>query len=170
MKASDARAGKPRRKLPYLTEEELNAPIKAVTIRVVGKYTKRAEQRKEVYEDDYEADIVVPERYAMGHVKLGINRYVKEKLKGIRARTFEVDATVEAVPAEGKFRRRDFFSHQGLLDNASAKRLYDERMAKRRAEREAEEDPDYVPPPFQDTTSYGDDGLPPLSDKVYVAK
>lgn len=157
-----------KRKLPYLTEEELNQSVKAVTIRVVGKYTKRAEQRKEVYEDDYEADIDVPEKYAMGHVKLGINRYVKAVLKGIRARTFEVDSSVPAKPSEKKYKRRDFFSHQGLLDNQSAKRIYDERMAKRRAEREAEEDENYVPPSFQDTTRYGDDGLPPLSEKVYT--
>lgn len=157
-----ARAGGHKRKLPYKTEEELNEAVKAVTIRVGGKYTKRGEQRKEVYEDDYEADIVVPEKFAMGHVKLQVNRYIKEKLKGIRARTFEVDTTVAPKPAEGKFKARDFISHQGILDNESAKRLHLERQRKRELERKMREDGTYQPPEFSDTTNYGDDGLPPV--------
>lgn len=153
---------KQKRKLPFLTDEDLNAPVKAMIIRVVGSYTKRGEQRKDVYEDEYEADIVVPEVYNMGHVKLGINRHVKTVLKGIRARTYVVDHDVEPKPADKPYKVKDFLSHQGLMDNESLKREYLNKVKAAQARREAEEAGEYVPPAFADETQYGRDGLPPL--------
>ena len=156
------RTAQPKRKLPYLTEDDLNAPVKAMIIRVVGSYTKRGEQRKDVYEDDYEADIVVPESYNMGHVKLGINRYVKKELKGIRARTFNIDHDVEPRPADKPYRARDFISQQGLMDNESLTLEYVNKVKAAQARREAEESGNYAPPAFSDDTQYGRDGLPPV--------
>ncbi len=150
------------RKLPYLTEEELNAPIKAVKIKVIGSFTKRGEQRKEVYEDHYEAEIEVPAKYSMGHVKLGINRYVRKELHGIRARTFEVDTEFKPVQVEGRRRVKDFMSQQGLLDNESAKKLHKEKQSRLRQEQEARADGTWVPPAFQDTTLYDENGMAPL--------
>lgn len=162
MKTQQRPQGGHKRPLPYLTEEQLNAATKALKIRVTGSYTKRAEHRKEVYEDHYEADIIVPEKWNMGHVKLATNRHIKKELKGIRARTFEVDGSVDPKPAEGKFKAKDFMSHQGILDNESAKRMYLEKRAKALAEQDAKENGSWVPPEISDTTHYGDDGLPPL--------
>lgn len=151
-----------KRKLPYLTPEDLNAPIKAVIIRVVGSYTKRGEQRKEVYEDHYEADIEVPAKYNMGHVKLGINRHIKKELHGIRARTFAVDTDVAPKPVTEPRKVRNFISDQGMLDNDAAKRQYDAKVAKARAEREARESGTWAPPAFSDTTNYDEYGMPPV--------
>lgn len=168
MQNQNAARTAPKRKLPYLTEEDLNAPVKAVLIKVYGKYTKRGEQRKDVYEDDYEAEIEVPARYAMGHVKLGINRYIKKELKGIRARTFEVDTSFNPVPVKEKRIVKDFMSQQGLMDNDSVKRLYHERLQRARLEQQAKQDGTWVPPAFSDTTNYGDDGLPPLAREPQI--
>jgi len=150
-----------KRKLPYLTEDDLNSPVKSIVIAIEGSYTKRGEQRKDVYEDSYQAEVIVPEKYNMGHVKLAADRHVKNVLKGIRARTYNIDRDVEPKPADKQYKVKDFMSHQGLLDNDSLKRDYEIKQAKRRAQREAAE-AGFAPPQFSDDTDYGDDGLPPL--------
>lgn len=154
-----------KKKLPYLTEEDLNTRIKCVKITIYGDYTKRGDQRKEVFTEDYEVEIVVPKSWNMGHVKLLAQRHVRNELKGIRVRTFNVKEGVEPVelpPEEQNYRRRDFISQQGIMDNASRKREYDLKQEQRRKRIEAEEDGDAAPPAFSDDTDYGSDGLPPM--------
>lgn len=166
MKIPQGRAAPPKHNLPYFTEQDLEAPIKTVLVRVEGKYTKRSDQRKEVYEDDYEADIEVPAKWQMGHVKLGVNRYIKKELKGIRARTYEVNPDVDPVPQEKTRPRKYFMSQQGIMDNESKKRLYHEAQERRRRIDEDKRSGHYAPPPFEDTTDYGEDGLPPLRHDI----
>lgn len=148
--------------IKYLTEEQLNEKIEVVVIRVFGSYSKRSEGHREVYEAQYEADLRVPKGYNVGDVKLAAQRYVKNELKGIRVRTFHVDKKVKQTKSDEGGRRRDFMSAQGIADNESLKRDHDALMAQRRARREAEMDPNYVPPSFMDDSAYGSDGLPPL--------
>jgi len=139
---------KPKKKLPFLTDEDLAAPCKAVKIRIFGEYFKRGDHRNEVYEEEYEATIVVPAAFMPGHVKLMANRYVKDirnKLNGIRARTFYVDTEVAPEPVTDKeYRVRDFMSEMSLDDNRRARERYEEQQQAERAQREAMEDPNYV--------------------------
>lgn len=141
---------RPKKNLGFLTEEELDAPCEAVTIRVVGEYYKRGEHRQDVYEEQYEADIVVPKMYNMGHVKLMVNRHVKDiksGMNGIRVRTFNVDASVAPKPyTEKKYRVRDFMSDMGLQENKLARESHMKKLERKRIQREMEEDPNYVPP------------------------
>lgn len=132
---------KPKKKLPYLTDEELNAPISAVKIRVTGEYFKRGEHRNDVYEESYEAEIVVPTKYNIGQVKLQASRYVKKELKGVRVRTFFIDSDFKPEPVtDKKYVVKDFMSDMGLDDNARQKKLYLERIAKKRAAEEEGDD------------------------------
>ena len=57
-----------KRKIPYLTEDDLNPPVKSIVIAIEGSYTKRGEQRKDVYEDSYQAEVIVPEKYNMEQI------------------------------------------------------------------------------------------------------
>jgi hypothetical protein len=169
MKPQEKPIAPKKRQLPYLTEEDLNANISAVKIRITGSYTKRGDQRKEVFEEAYELDVEVPEKYNIGHVKLAANRAIKKDLKGIRARTWMVDHDIPPVPVKEKRKVRDFMSTQGLMDNESAKRDYEIKRAEKQAVREAKENGEYAPPKFSDETEYGTDGLPKFSEKLYVA-
>ncbi len=137
---------KKKKKLPYLTDQELMEPVKAVEITIHGEYFKRGEHRNEVYEEAYEAKIHVPAQYNMGHVKLQSNRYVKRHLNGVRVRTFFVDAEIPAQPVEKKYVAKDFISDMGLQDNARQKEMYLAEMEKKAAREEAEADGEYVPP------------------------
>lgn len=143
-------AQKPKKKLPYLTDEELNAKVATVKIQVSGEYFKRGEHRQDVYEEQYTADIVVPKLFNMGHVKLQTNRYVKDpknKLNGVRVRTFNVDADFAPEPyTEKEYRAKDFISDMGLADNERSKQSHLDRLERKRIQREMEEDPDYAPP------------------------
>ncbi len=155
--------------LPYLTDAELNAPVKAVEIKIWGSYTKRGENRKDVYEDHYEAVVVVPAQYDMGHVKLMANRLVKRELHGIRARTWNVDKSVKPTaykPPEGTtLRRRDFMSDMALNDNERAKQEHQRKMAQIKAQRDRERSGDNGPDGM-----LMDDELPPETSKgAYVS-
>lgn len=152
-------------KLPYLTQKQLDAPVKAVKIKVSGSFTKRGENRKDVYEDRYEAEILVPENWNMGHVKLMVNRHVKNELKGIRARTYDVNKKFKAVPVEETFQARDFMSSQTLIDNDSAKREYKRKIEAAQERQRQIEAGTYAPPQFEDTTFYDADGLPRVVDR-----
>ena len=158
----------PKHRRLFLTEEELDEGIEVVSIAVYGSYTLRGEHRKEVVEKSYDAQVEVPRDFNQGHVKLAVNRYVKRKLRGIRARTYHVDEEVEPKILEHKRRVRDFMSERGLRDNVRLKREYDRELASRRAEAEALADG--KPPVFSDHTDYGADGLPRYSDKTYLAQ
>lgn len=147
-------------KLPYLTEADLCAAVDVYTLTVEGKYTKRGEQRKEVYEDDYVVDIEVPKNWNMGHVKLGANRYIKNELKGIRARTFLIDES-SLTKSSAKKKVRDFMSAQSLIDNETRKKDY-ERMLEQRRARTASNDSGMLP---FDNTNYDENGLPVAIDR-----
>ena len=138
-----------KKKLPFLTEDELNVNVPAVKIRVSGEYFKRGEHRNDVYEEQYEAEIIVPKLFNMGHVKLMANRYVKDaknKLKGVRVRTFYVDASFEPVPyTEKKFTVRNFISDMGLADNERNKQNYLDKIKRKREIMEAEESGEFEP-------------------------
>lgn len=154
----------------FLTEEELNAPISVVKIKVFGSYTKRGEHRKEVVEDQFDATVEVPHNFNIGHVKLACNRYVREIMKprGIRVRVFKHDETIPPEPCEYQRRVRDFMSAKGLRDNARQKRAYDREIEKRKAEMDSMAAG--ALPQFMDTTAYGSDGLAPINnDKQYVS-
>jgi hypothetical protein len=153
----------------HKTEEELDATIEVVTITVYGEYTKRGQHRKEVVTEDYEFDVEVPKDYNVGHVKLAVNRHVRRKLKGIRARTYHVDQTVDPKPVEHKRRVRDFISERGMRTNLRQKRDYDREMAKRKAEADHMA-AGQVPSSYVDDSEYGTDGLPKFSDRTYVAQ
>ena len=152
----------------FLTEEELDRPIDVVAVRVIGSYTTRGEHRKEIIEKQYEEDVEVPKGFNKGHVKLAVNRMVKKKLKGIRARTWEVDDESEPQLLEHKRRVRDFISERGMRDNERLKRDYQRELQKRQAEADALAAG--IAPSFSDQTEYGADGLPKFSDKTYVAQ
>lgn len=152
----------------YLTEEELDRAISVVKVKVYGSYTKRGSTRKEVVEDQYEADLEVPENFNMGHIKLAVNRHVKKQLKGIRARTYYRDEDSEPQPVENKRRVRDFISERGMRDNDRAKREYQREVQKRKAEADALASG--IAPAFADDTQYGNDGLPRFSDRTYIAQ
>lgn len=152
----------------YLTEEELDRAISVVKVKVYGSYTKRGATRKEIVEDQYEADVEVPADFNVGHIKLAVNRHVKKQLKGIRARTYYRDEDSEPQPVEHKRRVRDFISERGMRDNERAKRDYQREMQKRKAESDALAAG--IAPAFADDTEYGRDGLPRFSDKTYIAQ
>lgn len=152
----------------HLTEEELNAPVRAYSVKVWGDYTTRGEHRKEVILKQYEADIEVPENFNPGHIKLGAQRYVRTVLHGIRVRHFYYDKNKKPKALEHKRRRRDFMSEQGMRDNESLKRDYEMLIAKRK--QEADQMQAGIPPQFVDDTTYGADGLPKFSEKTYVAQ
>lgn len=144
-----AKARKPKAKIPYLTEEDLNEKVDAVTIKISGEYFKRGEHRQDVYEEPYSAIIIVPKNFNMGHVKLQANRYVKDyknKLNGVRIRTFFVDTDFVPKPyTEKEFKARDFISDMGLADNERIKQSYLDRLERKRIQREMEDDPNYEP-------------------------
>jgi len=146
--AKAARNGqKPKKKLPYLTDDDLASPVQAVKIKIFGEYFKRGEHRNDVYEEPYEAEIVVPKAFNMGHVKLQANRHVKRHLNGVRVRTFNVDTDFVAEPVKDKeYTVKDFISDMGLQDNQRQKEMYLQQVEHRRAQAEREADPDYVPP------------------------
>ena len=152
----------------HLTEEELNAPTKAVQILVKFSYTYRGEHRKEVLENHDEAWLEVPEKFNKGDIKLAAQRYVKNELNGIRVREFWEDTT-QVKPCEHKRRVRDFKSWQGLRDNESMKRDYDKAVARRRAEAESMA-AGVMPTEVLDDSQYGSDGLPKFSEKTYIAQ
>lgn len=143
MKTQIGRVAKKTKKLPYMTEEELNEKVQTVKIRVTGEYFKRGEHRQDVYEEPYEAEIVVPKLYNMGHVKLMANRYIKDirnKLNGVRVRTFYVDTDFVPTPyTEKEFRVRDFISDEGLSFNEREKTNHLERLERKRLQQEAED-------------------------------
>lgn len=152
----------------HLTEEELNAPIKVVSVKVWGDYTLRGEHRKEVVSKNYEAELEVPANFNKGHIKLAANRHVKNVLKGIRARHCYYDEAAKPQPLEHTRRVKDFMSWQGLRDNDSMKREYDREMARSKAE--ADQMAEGIAPAFRDESVYGADGLPKFSEKTYVAE
>jgi hypothetical protein len=152
----------------HLNEKELEASIKVVTVRIWGDYTKRGEHRKEVITGEYDAEVEVPHNFNRGHLKLAANRYVKNELRGIRARHVHYDPSEKPKPVEHQRRVKDFMSWQGLRDNDAMKREYDRDMAKRKAE--AEQMANGIAPAFLDETHYGTDGLPRFSEKTYVAQ
>lgn len=132
---------KTKKKLPYLTDEELSAPVAVVKIHVTGDFFKRGENRNDVFEDNYEADIIVPAKYNVGHVKLQASRYVKKELKGVRVRTFFVDTDYPPEPfTENKFTVKDFMSDMGIQDNERTKQIYMDKIAKKRAAEENGDD------------------------------
>ena len=132
---------KTKKKLPYLTEEELNAPISAVKIRITGEYFKRGEHRNDVYEESYEADIIVPKVWNVGQVKLQASRYVKKELRGVSVRTFFVDSEVAPEPVtDKKYYAKDFLSDRGIQDNERTKQMYMDKLAKTRAAEENDDD------------------------------
>lgn len=155
-------------KRKHLTEEELNAPIEVVTVRIWGDYTKRGEHRKEIITGDYDAEVEVPKGFNRGHVKLAANRYVKNELKGIRARHFHYDAEEAPKPVAHKRKVKDFMSWQGLRDNETMKREFEREIARRKAE--ADQMAAGIPPQFVDDSQYGADGLPKFSEKTYIAQ
>ena len=157
------RAQAQQRKLPYITQEELESPMPAVTIRVYGSCTVRGDHRKEVYTKDYEADIDVPRIHNLGHVKLQINRYIKRSIpNGIRARTYQVDHDVPATKAQKEYKVKDFISDQGIQENTRIKENYKRQRLAAKERLEAQQSEGYVPPDIEDTTQYDQDGLPPL--------
>ena len=158
----------PTLKRNYLTEQELDAPIPVVQIRVWGNYTKRGEHRKEVVQQDFTAEIEVPMGFNRGHVKLSCNRYVRVHLKGIRVREYHIDESYEPVPLEHKRRVRDFISKRGMRDNERSKKEYQRELEKR--QNEARAIAEGQPPQFIDDTVVGADGLPELSEQTYLAK
>lgn len=143
MKTPIGRVAKRVKKLPYLTEEQLNEDVPVVKIRVTGEYFKRGEHRQDVYEEPYEAEIVVPKLYNMGHVKLMSNRYVKDiknKLNGVRVRTFYIDTDfVPQAFTEKKYRVRDFISDEGLSFNERERTNHLERIERKRQQQDAED-------------------------------
>ena len=145
--AKAARNGqKPKKKLPYLTDDDLASPVQAVEIKSFGEYFKRGEHRNDVYEERDEAGIVVPKAFNMGHVKLQANRHVKRSMNGVRVRTFNVDTDFVAVPVTDKqYTVKDFISDMGLQDNTRQREMYLQAVEKRRRQAELENDPDYVP-------------------------
>jgi hypothetical protein len=152
----------------YLTEEELDRTVNVLKIMVSGQYTLRGEHRKEVIENHYDAEIEVPEGYNLGHVKLGINRYIRKELHGIRARTFAVDHDIEPVLLPHKRRVRDFMSDKGLRDNERLKREYAREKLQRKQEAEMIA-AGHAPSELIDDSQYGADGLPKFSERTYVA-
>lgn len=156
-------------KRKHLTEEELNAPVGVVTVRIWGDYTKRGEHRKEIITGDYDAEVEVPEKFNRGHLKLAANRYIKNTLRGIRARHVYFEPEEKPKPLEHKRRVKDFMSSQGLRDNESMKREYDRDMEKRRAEAE-QMAAGIAPNEVVDGSLYGADGLPKFSEKTYIAQ
>lgn len=158
---------RPIRRL-HKTEEELNALISVVKIRIWGDYTKRGEHRKEIITGQYDAELEVPENYNIGHVKLAAQRHIKNDLKGIRVRHFYHEKGDKGKPVEYKRKVMDFMSSQGLRDNDSLKREYEREIARRKAE--AEQMVAGVAPQFSDDSEYGSDGLPKFSEKTYVAQ
>lgn len=147
----------------HKTEKELNSPVAVVEVAVFGKYTKRGEHRKEVIEADFEGKVEVPADFNKGHLKLACNRFVRNKLKGIRVRTFYVDEEIQVKPLDHKRRVRDFMSDKGLRDNVRLERQYKKQVEQRNAEMQAMANG--VPPQFMDSTQYTNDGLMPVGDK-----
>lgn len=117
--------------MKHLTDKELNAPIQAITVKVWGKYLFRGDTRKEVLEDDFEADVEVPVKYHAGHVKLAANRYVKRELKGIRAKTYNVDREAKPVPVKDPRKVRDFMSDMALNENQRLKDIEENERRKK---------------------------------------
>lgn len=146
----------------HKTQEELSAPIKALTIKVYGTYTCRGDTRKEVIQRDFEEEIIVPEGFHPGHVKLCTNRMVRKKLKGIRAREIFVDDEFTPKPVEQTFKVRDFMSDKGIRDNERLKKEYDREIEKRQREMEAQQNGGAVPQ-FIDNTRYDSDGSMPFA-------
>lgn len=152
----------------HLTEQELDAAVEVIKIRVWGDYTYRGEHRKEVIVGNYDAMLEVPKKFNKGHIKLAANRHIKNDMKGIRARhCYHDEEKTEPVPH--KRRVRDFMSWQGLRDNDSLKREYDREMSKRKAEADQMLN-GVAPQGVQDDSMYGADGLPKFSEKTYVAQ
>lgn len=147
----------------HKTEKELNAPVSVVEVAVYGKYTKRGEHRKEVIEADFEATVEVPSGFNKGHLKLACNRYVRNKLKGIRVRTFYQDDQVDPKSLDHKRRVRDFMSDKGLRDNVRLERNYKKQVDQRSAEQQSIAAGN--PPQFMDSTQYSESGLMPVGDK-----
>lgn len=152
------------KKRPYLTEKELNAPVDALKIKIYGKWTHRAKHsKKEVHEDHFDAFIDVPVGYHLGHIKLMANRYIKKELKGIRAKEYFEDKSVPPVPSDrNDYRVRDFMSDMTIEDNRMAREDYKKAVERARQRAEDQASDDYMPPPIEDTTEYGPDGLPKL--------
>ena len=153
------------KKLPYLTEEELNAPIKAVTIVVYGDCRKRGYTRKEVLSEPYRIDVVVPANYNTGHVRLCTNSALRKEGE-INARTHYVDKSIKPKAAEGQYRVRDFMSDEGMRENTSLKTAYDDAQRRKRLGQEQDQGP--MIGGVYDTTVYGDDGLPSYSRESYA--
>ena len=151
----------------FLTEEELDRVIEVVNIKIYGTYAYRGETRKETLEGHYEEMVEVPNGYHKGHVKLAANRMVRRKLKGIRVREFFVDVDHQPEPCEHKRRVRDFISEKGMRDNERAKRAYFKQIADMKKQNEQMQQG--IAPSFVDDTNYREDGLPPISDKTYLA-
>lgn len=153
---------------PYLTDKELNAPIKAVKIKVYGTYTKRSKySKKEISTEDFEGFVVVPKDYMLGHVKLMVNRMVRKEYKAIRARTYYVDEDVAPEPVEGDFVVRDFMSDIKLEDNELSKKLYKEKQQRLAEKSQAISEGNYMPPEIEDTSAYDSDGLPKVINDPY---
>lgn len=165
MNAPTKKTPKPKKQYPYLTDEDLATQIAVVKIKIHGEYFKRGEHRNEVYEEAYEAEIIVPKSFNMGHVKLQANRHVKRHMNGVRVRTFYVDTDFTPEPvSDKKYTVKDFISDMGLQDNNRNKENYIQAIERRRQQEELRNDPEYTPSfgVFEDNTKYGRDGLPPL--------
>lgn len=147
----------------YLTEQQLDEKINVTLINVYGNFTKRGEHRNDILEESFEGEVIVPEKFNMGHVKLACNNFVVKKLQGIRVREFFVDSSKPPKPLEKKMRVRDFMSERGLRDNRRLKKEYDKEMAERRAARQKDGVDE-----INDTSEYDEDGLPKVSDRLYV--
>lgn len=149
MKIPARRPVRPIKNLGFLTEDELNAPCETVIVHVIGEYYKRGEHRGDVFEEQYEIDIVVPKVFNMGHVKLMANRYIrnpKNKMNGESVRTFHVDASVEIKPnKDSQMVFRDFISDLGLQENRLKREGHAQKLERKRIQREMEEDPNCVP-------------------------
>jgi tRNA U54 and U55 pseudouridine synthase Pus10 len=153
----------------FLTEQQLDAPCQAVTITIFGSYTKRGEQRKDVYEDQYSAEVEVPKNFNTGHIKLAANRYVRNELRGIRARTFILNTKFKPKAVKEPRQVRDFFSAQGLIDNESLRRDYEAARGRQMAVAAHGREAPMPSPDFgvaYDTSQYDENGLPAFNDSV----
>lgn len=156
-------------KRQHLTEEDLNKGISVVSVKVYGSYTARGEHRKEIVELQYEGEVEVPEGFNRGHVKLAVNRYIKNTMKGIRARTYYLDEDSAPKKLEHKRKVRDFISSRGIRDNDRLKREWERANAQRKAEMERMANGE-APMGIIDDSVLGGDGLPKFSEKTYVAQ
>jgi hypothetical protein len=155
------------KKLPYLTDEQLKKPVEAVTIQVWGECRKRAGHRKEVITESYDIPVVVPKNFDTGHVRLCVNRELKRNHGAINARTHYVDTKVKPVKAEGEYIAKDFISDAGIIENERQRKKYHDDLEAAKRSRESGEDGPLIGGVY-DESSYGSDGLLPLSKKNYA--